>query len=89
MSTPASNVTSIEQKPLSPEAESFKQCLVKSLLYNVGKDGHIATPRDWLHSLAFEVRNRLTEHWMATMQSYYAEDTKRVYYPIRNSRDRY
>ena len=80
MPTPASNVTSIEQKPLSPEAESFKQCLVKSLLYNVGKDGHIATPRDWLHSLAFEVRNRLTEHWMATMQSYYAEDTKRVYY---------
>ena len=79
MSIPA-NVIVKESMPISAEAEAFKQCLIKSMLYNVGKDGHTATPRDWLHSLAFEVRNRLTEHWMDTMRSYYNADTKRVYY---------
>ncbi len=74
------NVTAIDSCSLSDEAESIKQSLIKSMLYNVGKDGHTATPRDWLHSLAYEVRNRLTEHWMDTMTSYYREDTKRVYY---------
>lgn len=73
-------VTDIDSGTLSAEAESIKQSLIKSLLYNVGKDGHIATPRDWLHTLAYEVRNRLTEHWMDTMTSYYRADTKRVYY---------
>ncbi|MBL1292633.1 MAG: glycogen/starch/alpha-glucan phosphorylase [Thiotrichales bacterium] len=74
------NVTVIATSTLSAEAESIKQALVKSMLYNVGKDGHTATPRDWLHTLAYEVRNRLTEHWMDTMTSYYDADTKRVYY---------
>jgi len=79
MSTLA-NVTAIDSAPISAEAEAIKQSLIKSMLYNVGKDGHTATPRDWLHTLAYEMRNRLTERWMDTMTSYYRADTKRVYY---------
>jgi len=62
------------------DADSIRQALVDRLVYSVGKDHYTATPRDWLHSLAYVVRDRLTERWMETMRSYYRVDAKRVYY---------
>ncbi len=73
-------MTRIHVPAAGTDAESIKQALVNRLVYNVGKDHHTATTRDWLHSLAYVVRDRLTERWMETMRSYYRADAKRVYY---------
>jgi len=65
---------------LGQDADSLKRSLANRLVYGVGKDTYTATSRDWLHSLAYVVRDRLMDRWMETMRSYYHADTKRVYY---------
>ncbi|MCK9418907.1 MAG: glycogen/starch/alpha-glucan phosphorylase [Nitrospirae bacterium] len=50
------------------------------LIYSLGKDPITATHRDWFHTTAYAVRERLIERWMETMRSYYESDAKRVYY---------
>lgn len=59
---------------------SIKHSLANRMIYTVGKDNFTATDRDWLHAVAYMVRDRLTERWMETMRGYYRSDTKRVYY---------
>jgi len=73
-------IEAIVSDPLELDVESLKRALVDRLTYTVGKDHHTATPRDWMHSLAYVVRDRLAERWMQTMRSYYDHDAKRVYY---------
>lgn len=62
------------------DRESFKRSLVNILVYAMGKDHIMATHRDWFHTTALAVRERLIERWMETMRSYYRADSKRVYY---------
>ena len=62
------------------DKESLKRSLVNLLVYIMGKDHITATHRDWLHTTAYAVRERLIERWMETMRSYYIADAKRVYY---------
>ncbi len=50
------------------------------LIYSLGKDPITATHRDWFHTTAYAVRERLIVRWMETMRSYYNTDAKRVYY---------
>jgi glycogen phosphorylase len=59
---------------------SIKRSLENLLVYAMGKDEFTATHRDWLHTAALAVRERLIERWMETMRSYYRADAKRVYY---------
>ena len=65
---------------LGLDKESIKRALANRLVYAVGKDTYTATTRDWLHSIAHIVRDRLMDRWMETMRSYYRADAKRVYY---------
>ena len=65
---------------LGLDTESIKRSLANRLVYGVGKDAYTATARDWLHSLAYVVRDRLMDRWMETMRSYYSVNAKRVYY---------
>jgi len=65
---------------LGQDTESIKLALANRLIYAVGKDTYTATPRDWLHTLAYVVRDRLMDRWMDTMRGYFEADTKRVYY---------
>jgi len=65
---------------LGLDKASIKRSLVKHLSYSIGKDDLTANQRDWFHSLAYAVRDRLAERWMETMRSYYRADAKRVYY---------
>ena len=46
---------------LGLDVETLKRALVNRLTYTVGKDHYTATPRDWLHSLTYVVRDRLAE----------------------------
>ena len=59
---------------------SIHRSLQNLLIYAMGKDQFTATHRDWFHTTAFAVRERLIERWMETMRSYYRADAKRVYY---------
>ncbi len=65
---------------LGLDTASLKHSIANRLTYSVGKDVHTATNRDWLHTVAYAVRDRLMERWMETQRSYYHADTKRVYY---------
>lgn len=67
-------------EPVEFNAQSIKRSLANHLTYSVAKDNITATDRDWFHSLAHVVRDRLIERWMETMRRYYQVDAKRVYY---------
>ena len=69
-----------EYDKLGNDRDSFKHSLSNRLIYSMGKDPITATHRDWFHTTAYAVRERLIELWMETMRSYYASDAKRVYY---------
>jgi starch phosphorylase len=62
------------------DASSLKHSFANRLIYSLGKDPITATHRDWFHTTAYAVRERLIERWMETMRSYYDSDAKRVYY---------
>ncbi len=66
--------------PVEFNAQSIKHSLANHLTFSVAKDNITATDRDWFHSLAHVVRDRLIERWMETMRHYYQDDAKRVYY---------
>jgi starch phosphorylase len=61
------------------EAE-LKLSFLNHLNYSLAKDEYSATPRDCYKSLALAVRDRLIEHWIATQQTYYKKDPKKIYY---------
>jgi len=67
-------------EPVEFNEQSIKRSLANHLTYSVAKDTITATDRDWFHSLAHVVRDRLIERWMETMRRYYQVDAKRVYY---------
>lgn len=62
------------------DRESLRRSISTHLIYSKGKDPITATARDWFEASVLTVRDRLVHRWMATMRSYYAHDTKRVYY---------
>jgi len=62
------------------DVPAIKHSIANRLVYSVGKDPFTATPRDWFHTTAYVVRDRLIERWMETMRSYYHVDAKRIYY---------
>ena len=67
-------------KLLDDDVESIRYSLASHLLYSVGKDPVNATARDWFMAAAYTVRDRVSERWMPTLNRYYDQDQKRVYY---------
>ncbi len=65
---------------LDDDLESVKYSLASHLMFSVGVEPINATARDWFMAAAFAVRDRVSERWMPTLNRYYAEDRKRVYY---------
>jgi len=74
------NLPSFKYDYLGLDSKSLKHSFANRLEYSAGKDLYTATPRDWYHTAAWVLRDRLMERWMETMRSYYTEDAKRVYY---------
>ena len=74
------DINQLDVSELGHDTESLKSALANRLIYGVGKDTYTATARDWLHALAYVVRDRLMNRWMDTMRAYYHADTKQVYY---------
>ncbi len=73
-------ISAVAQKDANSATAELKQSLIEHLTYFVGKDILTATDRDWFFTAAYVARDRLTDRWMKTMQNYYANDAKRVYY---------
>jgi glucan phosphorylase len=72
--------TTFEIETLGDDRASLRRSLSNRLVYSIGKNPITATTRDWFNTAAYTVRERLIEHWMETMRSYYRSDAKRVYY---------
>lgn len=75
---PTDDVSNHDQ--LGCDAAALRRSIVNRLTYTIGKDPITATRRDWLHALAYVIRDRLTEQWMRTMRTIYRTGPKRVYY---------
>lgn len=60
--------------------DAISASLIDHLFYSNSKSPLNATTRDWFHTTAYVVRDRLIDRWMETMQRYYEHDSKRLYY---------
>ncbi|MDX8379040.1 MAG: glycogen/starch/alpha-glucan phosphorylase [Gallionella sp.] len=60
--------------------DAISASLTNHLIYSNSKNRPNATTRDWFLTTAHVVRDRLVERWMETMQRYYEQDAKRIYY---------
>lgn len=65
---------------LGMDAQSIKNALFYHLEYSLGKDVYSATDHDRYSCVALATRDRLIERWIATQQTYYNKNAKRVYY---------
>jgi starch phosphorylase len=64
----------------NPDVATLRQSILWHLRYSLSKDQYTATPRDFYHSLAYALRDLLTDDWIKTQQHYYNVDAKRIYY---------
>jgi len=62
------------------DLQTLKTLFAQHLKYSFAKDEYTATLRDSYNSLALTVRDALIDRWIETQQTYYRQDTKRVYY---------
>jgi starch phosphorylase len=73
-------IASLMKPRLGLDKQAFRESFADHLLHSQAKDEYSATCMDLFKSLAFSVRDRLFERWIATQQSYYKTSSKRVYY---------
>jgi starch phosphorylase len=72
--------TTPQHRSAGMSKEAIQVSLGDHLIYTSSKYHINATTRDWYQTTANTVRDRLVERWMETMQRYYEQDPKRVYY---------
>jgi starch phosphorylase len=66
--------------PARVDPEQFRRDLFNHLLYTCVKERHDAGPVDFYRAMAFSVRDRLVQRWLATQRTYFERDVKRVHY---------
>jgi starch phosphorylase len=60
--------------------EALKRALLDNLLYVQGRFPDVATLNDWYQALAYTVRDRLLQRWVATAQAYKQSQARTVCY---------
>jgi len=60
--------------------EGLKTSILNHLKYTLARDTMTATTRDWWLSTCMAVRDRILERMIATQETHYQEDVRRVYY---------
>ncbi|MBU1244763.1 glycogen/starch/alpha-glucan phosphorylase [Myxococcota bacterium] len=70
----------MEDSYLENDPKSLQRSFANHLEYSQGKNRHIATRHDLYQSIALSIRDRLMERWNDTMNTYYEQNVKRVYY---------
>jgi hypothetical protein len=69
--------------PAIPQAgahHGIEAAFFRHLESTLGKDKYTATPYDKYLALAYASRDKLIARWIATQQTYYRQDARRVYY---------
>lgn len=62
------------------DRDSLKGLLITYMVHTVGKDPAYATRYDWFYALSFLLRGILSERYINTARTEFANDTRRVYY---------
>ncbi len=73
-------LTHLLDETLPSDVVGLQRSFANHLEHTLAKDTYSATPLDRYKALAYAVRDRLIERWIATQQAYYDHDVKRVYY---------
>jgi glycogen phosphorylase len=63
-----------------PTVKDLQKSFIYHLQHTMVKDKYSATKADMYLALAYAVRDLLSTRWLDTQQSYYINDSKRVYY---------
>ncbi len=63
-----------------PTSSELQRTFLRHLQYTLVKDKFSATKADLYLALSYAVRDMLVDRWLDTQQSYYVNDSKRVYY---------
>ena len=73
---------SVDSEPSGAEfpKQSFQAAFRRHLKYSLGKDNYSATPYDKYLALCYAVRDKLIQRWIKTQQTYYKQDSRRIYY---------
>ncbi len=70
----------MEDTYLESDVHSLQKSFADHLEYSQAKNRYIATKHDLYQCMAYSIRDRLMERWNDTMNTYYEENVKRVYY---------
>ncbi|WP_445665455.1 glycogen/starch/alpha-glucan phosphorylase [Fodinibius sp. AD559] len=62
------------------DVDSFREDIKQHLHYTLAKDKYSSTDWDQYRSVVLAVMDRLHDRWINTQQSYYQNESKRVYY---------
>ena len=62
------------------DVNSLKKSFVNHLEYTLAKNSHTATEMDKFFSIAHTIRDRLVEKRTETLNTYYREKPKKIYY---------
>jgi starch phosphorylase len=73
--------TSLQSRQSSPElAAELKASFIRNMHHHLARDAYSASHSDLLRATALSARERMVDQWLKTLQRYYEEDVKRVYY---------
>ncbi|PIQ26600.1 glycogen phosphorylase [bacterium (Candidatus Blackallbacteria) CG17_big_fil_post_rev_8_21_14_2_50_48_46] len=61
-------------------ANELRESFVRNIHHTLAKDAYSAVRWDLFHATALSARERMVDQWLQTLQSYYHQDVKRVYY---------
>ncbi len=70
----------MEKTYLDSDPAALQRSFADHLEHSQGKNRYIATPHDLYQAIALSIRDRLMERWNDTMNRYYEDNVKRVYY---------
>jgi starch phosphorylase len=70
----------IEDDRTGMSLETLKRAIEDNLYYIQGKNKLFATPHDYYMALAYTVRDRLIHRWLKTIETYFQQDVKAVFY---------
>ena len=76
----ASAASRHEHTRTGTSVEHLKRAFVDSLIYDQARTPERATTLDYYLAIASSVRDRLTQRWMSTVQTYYQQDARIVCY---------
>ena len=79
-STPSDRPASPSARPLESGAESLRRVFIHNLFVRQAKFPAVATRNDLYLALAWTVRDRLLERWIASASAYFAQATRTVCY---------